>query len=251
MTAKKIIAQTVVGTAISALFLGAVSLPSQAHAQAQPERRANGYALKEPTTPAEIAAAKPNPQAPGFRVPLPPLEQMDPAMRADFEFNARRLKTSVPPTAPLMLNPEIKAVVSSVLGPVGRSGLPEDLEELTILMVARYWGAQFEWWVHAPQTVIEGVPADAVEALRTGRRPAFATPGQEATYKYFVELLRDHKVSDATYEELRKILGTQQLVAITELGGYYGRLAMTLIAHNVPLRADVSPPLPQLARTFP
>ena len=99
--------------------------------------------------------------------------------------------------------------------------------------------------------MIEGVPAAAVDALRTGRRPVFATPGQEATYRYFVELLRDHEVSDVAYENLRKIIGTEQVVAATELAGYYSRLAMALIAHQVPLRADVPPPLPRLAKTFP
>lgn len=242
------LARSALWAAICTLLFCAATLPSGAQA---PRGAGNGYALKELTTPEEIAAAKPNPQAPGFRVPLPTLEQMDPALRADYESNARRLKTPVPPTAPLMLTPELKNTVRNVSGAVAKTGLPKDLQELTIIVVARYWGSQFEWWVHAPQTVIEGVPAEAVEALRIGRRPTFATQGQEATYRYLVELLRDHEVSDATYENLRKIIGSQQLVATTELAGYYGRLAMSLVAHKLPLRADVKPPLPALAKTFP
>jgi len=242
-------AKMMMATALGALLLSAATLPSDAQA---PKKPPNGYALKEPTTPEEIAAAKPNPQTPGFRVPLPPLDQMDPALRADYEFNAKRLKTPVPPTAPLMLTPDIKTEVSRVLGPVGKAGLPDDLTDFTIIMVARQWGAQFEWWVHAPQAVIVGVPAETVEAIRTGRMPTkWANPGQEATYHFLVELLRDHKVSDATYEKLRAILGTPRLVALTSLAGYYDGLAMTLIAHNLPLRADVKPPLPPLAVSFP
>ena len=245
--------------AIGALCLAAVAqaqvrprgpLPSQVQPAKKPRPPAGGL-LKEPSTPEELAAARPDPQAPGFRVPLPPLEQMDAETRADFEYNARRLKTPVPPTGPLMLTPGIKANVSRVLGPVGETPLPQDLYQLTILMAARHWGAQFPWWVHHAQTVAEGVPAEAVEALRTGRRPVFATPAQEATYRYFVELFRDHRISEATYQELHRLIGTEQLVAITELGGYYSRLSMTLIAHNVPLRSDVTPPLPPLDRTFP
>ena len=249
--AAKIVTQTMIATALGALLLSAASIPSAAQA---PKRPANGYALKEPTTPEEIAAAKPNPQTPGFRVPLPPLDQMDPALRADYEFNSKRLKTPVPPTAPLMLTPEIKNSVSGpVLGPVGEEPwLPERPPQiLSFCVVARHWGAQFEWWVHAPQAVIVGVPADAMEALRTGKVPKFANDGQDATYHYLVELLRDHKVSDATFERLRGILGTQRVIAVTTLAGYYDGLAMTLIATNLPLRADQKPPLPLLAKTFP
>src|SRR6202012_2177792 len=101
----------------------------------------------------EIEAAKPNPQTPGFRVPLPPLDQMDPAMRADFESNAKRLKTPVPPTAPLLLTPEVKTAMGGLAGALYKTAIPQDLLELTILVVARAWGTQFEWFVHAPTAV--------------------------------------------------------------------------------------------------
>lgn len=241
--------QKAMAIALGTLLLGAAIVPGAAQT---PARKAPGYALKEPTTPEEIAAAKPNPQAPGFRIPLPPLDQMDSAMRADFESNAKRLKTPVPTVAPLMLTPEIKAGLSGLSSSVSKVPLPQDVTEITILMVARQWDAQFEWWVHAPQAVIVGVPADAVEAIRMGKTPAsFANPGQEATYRYLMELYRDHKVTDATYERLRAIIGTRETVAMTVLAGYYSIVAMDLIAHNVPFRSDVKPPLPKLASAFP
>ena len=235
--------------AIGALLLSAAAVPAQAQT---PKMPSIGYGLKEPTTPEEIAAAKPNPQTPGFRIPLPPLDQMDPAMREDFESNAKRLKTPVPPTAALMLTPDIKASVGGVLRPVVQAGLPQDLWELSVLMVARAWDVQFEWWVHAPQALHEGIPAETVEAIRTGHMPtAFANPGQDAAYHFLLELFRDHKVSDATYEKLRAIIGTQRVVALTVLVGYYGIDAVSFIAQNLPFRADVKPPLPVLARNFP
>ena len=249
MAAIKIVTQKTIAASLGALLLCAASVPSEAQAPKMPPI---GYGLKEPTTPEEIAAAKPNPQTPGFRIPLPPLDQMDPAMRADFESNAKRLKTPVPPTAALMLTPDSKASVAGVLRPVVQAGLPQDLWELAVLMVAREWGVQFEWWVHAPQALHEGIPADTVEAIRTGRMPtAFGNPGQEATYHFLLELFRDHKVTDATYEKLRAIIGTQRVVALTVLVGYYNIDAVSFIAHNLPFRSDVKPPLPNLARSFP
>src|SRR3954466_16302504 len=143
MTAAKAIGQKMTAIALCALLLGAAITPGGAQA---PARRAPGYALKEPATPAEIAAARPNPQAPGFRIPLPPLDKMDPAMRADFESNAKRLKSPMSPKAPLMLTPEIKAGVSGLEDSIAKVPLPEEVFEITILMAARQWDAQFEWW---------------------------------------------------------------------------------------------------------
>ena len=177
--------------ALSALLLGTTIISSYAQPAVKPP---NGYALKEPVTPEEIEAAKPNPQAPGFRIPLPPLDQMDPAMRADFESNAKRLRSPMSPKAPLMLTPEIKAGVSGLEDSISKVPLPQEVFEITILMAARQWDAQFEWWVHAPQAVLEGVPADAVEAIRVGKMPKFTNPVQQATYRYLLELYRDHKV---------------------------------------------------------
>jgi 4-carboxymuconolactone decarboxylase len=150
-----------------------------------------------------------------------------------------------------MLTPEVKGAMGGLAGALYKTAIPQDLLELTVLVVARHWGTQFEWWVHAPQAVIEGVPAEIVDAIRLGKRPSFTSPGQEAVYHYLVELMRDQKVSDATYEKLRAIVGPRQVVEITVLAGNYKIDAMSFAAHNLPFRADVKPPLPKLANAFP
>ena len=98
--------------------------------------------------------------------------------------------------------------------------------------------------VHAPQAVSAGVPADAVEAIRVGKTPKFVNPGEDTAYRSLTELLRNHKVSDATYERLYVIIGTRQMVELTVLAGHYTNVAMTLVAHHVPMRADLPPIFP-------
>ena len=127
----------------------------------------------------------------------------------EFEGSSKTFHTPVRDNAPLMLTPDVREAMSHVRPALEKTAIPQDLWELTILMVGREWGAQFEWWVHAPQAVIAGIPADAVEAIRLGRTPKFTTPGQDATYRYLAELLANHKVTDATYERLRAIIGTR------------------------------------------
>ena len=88
MAAIKIVARKMIATSVSGLLLVAAIVPGAA----QTTRPRAGFALKAPTTPEEIEAAKPNPQAPGFRIPFPPLDQMEPAQRSGI----RRLVEDIP-----------------------------------------------------------------------------------------------------------------------------------------------------------
>ena len=247
MALAKIVIQRTVATIVGTVLLCGTAIVSDAQVQ----RPRNGFALKEPMTPEEIEAAKANPQAPGFRIPFPPLDQMDPKQRASFEGGSKTFHTPVGDTAPLLITPDVQAANSVMRPTLEKTSIPQDLWELTILMVAREWGAQLVWWIHAPQAPSEGIPAEAVEAIRLGKLPKFSSPGQEATYRYMAELLRDHQVSDGTYERLRAIIGTRQMVEMTVLAGYYTSADMNVVAHKVPLRSDVKPPLPQLKVRFP
>ena len=256
MAAVKFGTKQMLATALGALLFTTATLPATAQTPA-PAQRMNGnqfppgVGMPAPSTPEEIEAAKPNPQAPGFRIPLPPLDQMDPAMRAAFISASQGFHTPIGNRVPLMLTPEVSTAMNYMLPALGKANIPQDIWELTILMVGREWTAQFEWWTHVTQAVMVGLPADAVEAIRVGKRPKFANPGQEATYQYMVELLQDHNVKDATYEKLRLILGSRALVELTTLAGYYSTVAMNLVAPNIPLRSDVKDPLPRLAKPFP
>jgi 4-carboxymuconolactone decarboxylase len=247
MAAIKTVFQKVTATAVAALLLCGTAVSSEAQIQ----RPRNGFALKAPTTPEEIEAGKPNPQAPGFRIPLPPLDQMDAKMRTEFESNATTFHTPVGDRAPLLVTPEVEAAYATMQPALLKTLIPQDLYELTILMVAREWSAQLVWWIHAPQGPSEGIPAEAIEAIRVGKLPKFSSPGQEATYHYMAELLRDHDVDDATYERLRAIVGTRQVVEMTVLAGYYGIVGANDAAARIPMRSGVTPPLPPLKVRFP
>ena len=51
------------------------------------------------------------------------------------------------------------------------SSLPKRLSELAILVVARHWSAQFEWYAHAPMAISAGISVKVVEAIRTKEIP--------------------------------------------------------------------------------
>lgn len=102
--------------------------------------------------------------------------------------------------------------------------------ELAILVCARHWMAQYEWWVHAPIALRIGIAPEAIEAIRTGAPPQFDEPSDAAVYRFCEELLSNRKVSDATYARAEAALGAQALIEVVGVVGYYGLVAMTLLA---------------------
>ncbi len=127
-----------------------------------------------------------------------------------------------------------------------RTSLPPRLSELAILVTARHWSSQLEWQQHAPAALKGGLPPKVIEAIRLGQRPVFAAEDEQAVYDFCVQLHENKSVNDSSYGRARDFLGEVGMVELTALIGYYSMVAMTLIAHEVPLPAGAAPELPPL-----
>lgn len=125
-----------------------------------------------------------------------------------------------------------------------RSSLPPRLSELAIIVTARHWTSQLEWQQHAPAALKGGLAAEIVEAIRNGRRPAFSKEDEEAVYEFALQLQEKKSVGEKAYQRTLGLVGVQGVVELTALIGYYTMVAMTLIAHEVPLPAGAAPELP-------
>jgi 4-carboxymuconolactone decarboxylase len=127
-----------------------------------------------------------------------------------------------------------------------RTSLPPRLSELAILVTARHWGSQLEWHAHVPPAREAGLAEDVIEAIRHKKRPGFANDDERAVYDYASELHARHTVRQPTYDRALGCLGTVGIVELTALIGYYTMVAMTLIAHEIPLPDGAAPSLPVL-----
>jgi 4-carboxymuconolactone decarboxylase len=128
-----------------------------------------------------------------------------------------------------------------------RTSLPPRLSELAILVTARHWDCQFEWFAHEPPALKGGVPQAVVDAIRHGKRPKFDHEDEEAVYEYAAQLNATHFVTDAAHKRARDLLGVVGVVELTALLGYYSMVAATLNAHELLPPPDVPPPLPPRA----
>src|SRR5690348_1061392 len=180
------------------------------------------------------------------RIPLFPMEQMTGEQRRVYDAvaNGPRGKVEGPIRAALH-RPDL-ADKWQQLGAALRYGtsLPPRLSELAILVTARAWDSQFEWYAHEPHAIKAGVGQEIVAAIRDGRTPSFSNPDEHAVYDYVAELQHTHAVSEKTYRRALALLDVIGIVELTALTGYNSMVAMTLNAHEIPLPEGVESPLP-------
>jgi 4-carboxymuconolactone decarboxylase len=114
------------------------------------------------------------------------------------------------------------------------TSVPRRLNEFAILIQARLWTSQVEWYAHHPLAIKAGLSEAVAADLKAGRRPA-AMPAEEAVvYDLCMELSTTHAVSDATLARARAVLTDQQIVDLIAVSGTYVTVAMLLNAAQEP-----------------
>ncbi len=128
------------------------------------------------------------------------------------------------------------------------SSVPRRLNELAILITARAWDAQYEWYAHHRMAMAAGLnPAVAAE-LAEGRRPSSLQADEAVVYDFCTELRANRNVSDATLKAAIELLGEQGVVDLIAVSGYYDIVSMTLNVAEVPLPDGLASPLGPLKR---
>jgi len=93
--------------------------------------------------------------------------------------------------------------------------------EVTVLVVAKAWGAAFEWTVHKMLARMNGVPDAVIEEIAHGRRPECEEADCAAAHDVAAELVHGRAVTDATFARAREALGERALVECVTLVGFY------------------------------
>jgi 4-carboxymuconolactone decarboxylase len=114
-----------------------------------------------------------------------------------------------------------------------KSSLPKRLSEMTILLEARLWDADYEWWAHYPLAQKAGVPEAMITDIREGRRPANMKEDEALVYDLVMETLRDRKLTDKTFQRATQVLGEQQVIDVVAIAGFYMMVSAVVIAGRV------------------
>jgi 4-carboxymuconolactone decarboxylase len=128
------------------------------------------------------------------------------------------------------------------------TSLDRRLNELAILVQARVWTSQVEWYAHQPLAIKAGLSESIVADLKAGRRPAAMKTDEAVVYDLCMELSTTRQVSDPTWQRAKAIFTEQQIVDLISVSGTYAMVAMLLNAAQEPAPGATQPLAPLAAR---
>ncbi len=168
--------------------------------------------------------------------PIAPEKYDETQKKAAEDFLAARKQPVFGPFAVMMRSPELMSQARA-MGDYLRykSAIGNTLSELVILVTARESGQDYEWHVHAPIAVKQGIKQEIVDAIADGRRPSGMSEDEEICYNFSTELHRNKRVSDATYDRAVKRFGEKGAMDIVGINGYYTLLAMAMNTSRMPI----------------
>jgi 4-carboxymuconolactone decarboxylase len=142
----------------------------------------------------------------------------------------RNGKVTNPPYRAYVRSPELADQLISLADYVRyKTSLPPRLSEMAILITARQWTAQYEWYAHYPQAMKGGLDPKVAEAIANGERPQGMKDDETALYDLATSLYRDRKVTDAIYKAALDKFGERGIMDMIGIMGFYDITSMTLI----------------------
>jgi 4-carboxymuconolactone decarboxylase len=160
---------------------------------------------------------------------IPPDQYNEEQKKAADEFLAARKTAVFGPFEPLMYSPQVMTQARAT-GDYLRyhSSIGNTLSELVILITAREWSQDYEWYVHYPIALKAGIRKEVADAIADGRRPSGMSEDEEIIYDFSTELHKNKRVSDKTFERAEKRFGKRGVVDLTGINAYYTLLAMQM-----------------------
>ena len=125
--------------------------------------------------------------------------------------------------------------------------MPRKLNEMAIIITARYWTAQYEWYAHKRAALQAGLDPAIVDAIQHGRRPAAMQKDETAVYTFCTELLNTKHVSDATFAAAKTAVGEKGVVDLMGVMSWYQMVSMMLNVDRYPLPDGAKPELEPLS----
>lgn len=170
---------------------------------------------------------------------IPPAQYTDEQRQAAADFLATRKVPVFGPFEPLMHSPQVMTQARA-MGDYLRyqSAIGNTLSELAILVTAREWTQDYEWYVHHPIALKAGIKPEIADAIAEGRRPTGMSDDEEIVFEFATELLRTKQVSNRTFERAKARFGAKGIVDLTGITGYYTLLAMQLNAAQYAMPKD-------------
>ena len=166
-------------------------------------------------------------------------EELTPPQKAWADMIAappRNAKFGNPPYRAYIRSPDLAPRLSALSEYLRwNTSLSPRLSELAILITAREWTAQYEWFAHYPLALKGGLDPKVADAIAAGKRPEGMKEDEAAIYDFCIELHRAKKVSDENFKRVKALFGEQGVIDLVGVSGYYTAVSMTLNVAQVPI----------------
>jgi 4-carboxymuconolactone decarboxylase len=127
-----------------------------------------------------------------------------------------------------------------------KNKLPLPLVELAVLITAREWNCQHEWYMHEKLARKAGLGPAIFEAVAEGREPQGMSADEALVYKASKQAHKTGKLDDETFSALKERFGLDGVLDLLVLNGYYSAMAMVLNTAGMALPDDAPFPLKPL-----
>lgn len=220
------------------VLIGTMAVQGCAYGQS----RQDYYDLEWPVTEAEYRASLPadvDPES-GSRLPFVNREELDEEGKAAYD--ARRSPNT-----------------TSLGGPRGPGGVRQHgsrsreesqvdrrTQELARLVVSREMDQAFEWTLHEPVALKNGVSPEVIDVIRYRKSLEGVAERDASIIQLGREIFQDHKVRPETYARVLKQLGKRDLVDLCDYMGDYAKTAILLhtVDAHLPYTREPLLPLP-------
>jgi 4-carboxymuconolactone decarboxylase len=169
------------------------------------------------------------------RAPVLDFDQLNDEQQRVYEGIKARLRSATVggPFAVLLHAPKVANGAITTYGAFRDGKIEKRLFELMILVVARFTGAQFEWFAHARRALEEGITPETVDAIRNRRTPVLTRDDEKMVYDVVSEMCATRTLSQASYDRAHTMLGLERLIELIAGTGFYVMIAMTLNVFDV------------------
>jgi 4-carboxymuconolactone decarboxylase len=123
------------------------------------------------------------------------------------------------------------------------SKLPPALLEIAVLVTARRWTCQHEWYMHAQIARKAGLGGHIADAIAQGKEPQDLSADEALVYRASRQAHESGRLDDATFAAARERFGLDGTLELLALNGYYSMMAMILNTAGMPLPDNAAPPL--------
>ena len=131
------------------------------------------------------------------------------------------------------------------------SSVPKKLNEFAILITAKHWNSQYEWYAHHKYGLQAGLSPALIATLAAGKRPSPMEADEEIVYNFVTGVLKTTQISDANFTAAKELLGERNLVELLGVVGYYQIVSMVVNTDRYPLAEGQKAELKPLANPLP